>query len=339
MLGHDARLLPRAPLHNIPLATGNTNDPSLMNPLKRMQQQQQQADPMNPAVGGMRLDMNRNSLPLDRQFYENFGKFCQDNTMKSYIRNNIRSHVNNYMPYPTLPFSGLYYRQMAGLDMSTGATTHNFLQQQTPQTNPRNGLRGGGGGWQFDQVTDYCTELLNRDKHYWTDDETTVMLELYEENRTYFNDTKTKKTKVWNVIANIINKRFNTNVNSEQCSQKYRNLKAEFLKVVDPNSADSGAKKFGRHFNHMKRLIDSEERKGSKVAHTSPQNAAQLSKSKQKATVTQLPQLWWGINRCPISARTRYHLLLSSTIVIMNWDQTRWRIQPQQRDMTLAIRF
>lgn len=112
--------------------------------------------------------------------------------------------------------------------------------------------------WPFD-VGDHCTELLNRDKHYWTEDETGLMLELYEENREYFSDARTKKTKLWSVIANMINKKFSTNVNSEQCSQKYRNMKAEYLKISD-SDLQEGEKKFGRHYHQMKRLIDSEER-------------------------------------------------------------------------------
>ena len=265
------------------------NEINMAYPLKRIQQPhpqqqqhpQQQPDLNNPVTGtgcgGLRLDMNRNTLSLDRQVYDNF-KFCQqDNTMKSYMRNNMRSnHVNSYMPYPTMPFSGLYYRQMGALDFGGGGV-QNFMQ--TPHTNQRN-----TAAWPFDQMNDFCTEMLNRDKHYWTEEETTLMLELYEENRNYFNDTKTKKTKVWSIIANIINKRFNTNVNSEQCSQKYRNLKAEFLKVVDPNSSENGAKKFGRHFLQMKRLIEFEERKGSKVVHVSPQNATPAVQIKQTNT-------------------------------------------------------
>lgn len=279
MLGHEARLFPRPPQN---MQLNNSNDLSMMYPLKRLQQEVNTAAAGTAA--GMRLDMNRNSLSFDRQLYENFGKFCQEqHNVKTHMRNNTRNHMN-YMPYPTLPFSNLYYRQMTGLDLNTGVQGFPTQQQQQQQAsvasaavNQRNNMRATGGNWQLDQVSEYCAELLNRDKHYWTDEETTLMLELYEENRNYFNDSKTKKTKVWNVIANIINKRFNTNVNSEQCSQKYRNLKAEFLKVVDPNSADGGAKKFGRHFNQMKRLVEVEERKGSKVAHVSPQNAAPAS--------------------------------------------------------------
>lgn len=271
MLGNDQRQPPSN--QTIGMAS-LPNDINMTHSMKRLQQQHPQQQPdMNNSVtgagcGGLRLDMNRNALSLDRQVYDNF-KFCQQDNMKTYMRNNMRNnHVNNYMPYPSMPpFSGLYYRQMGPLDFG-GGSVQNFMP--TPHNNQRN---TGTTAWPFDQMNDFCTEILNRDKHYWTEEETTLMLELYEENRNYFNDTKTKKTKVWSIIANIINKRFNTNVNSEQCSQKYRNLKAEFLKVVDPNSNESGAKKFGRHFIQMKRLIEFEERKGSKVVHISPQNA------------------------------------------------------------------
>lgn len=281
MLGNDQRQPPSNP--TIGMAS-LPNDINMTHPMKRLQQQQQ--PDINNAVtgagcGGLRLDMNRNALSLDRQMYDNF-KFCQQDNMKTYMRNNMRNnHVNNYMPYPTMsPFSGLYYRQMGPLDFGGGGV-QNFMQTQ--HTNQRNTATTA---WPFDQMNDFCTEILNRDKHYWTEEETTLMLELYEENRNYFNDTKTKKTKVWSIIANIINKRFNTNVNSEQCSQKYRNLKAEFLKVVDPNSNESGAKKFGRHFIQMKRLIEFEERKGSKVVHISPQNATPAVQMKHTNNTT-----------------------------------------------------
>eukprot|EP00111_Clytia_hemisphaerica_P009855 TCONS_00028885-protein len=290
MLGNEAatRMLTTA---RQPNPIGNPGNPTTddFNLIQQQMKQMQQVAQQQQAAPPPQLDMNRNSLPpFDRQLYENFGKFCQpDNTIKATynIRNNMRNHMNNYMPYPTLPFQGLYYRQLAPLDFGP-TPTQNFLQ--TPQqANQRvAGGMAGTGAWPFDQMNDFCSELLNRDKHYWTDEETTLMLELYEENRNYFNDTKTKKTKVWSVIANIINKRFNTSVNSEQCSQKYRNLKAEFLKVVDPNTSDGGAKKFGRHFIQMKRLIEHEERKGGKVVYTSPQNAAPAVNMKSGANDT-----------------------------------------------------
>lgn len=260
MIGHEPRFYPRP---NLPAV--HNNDPNYS--LKRFVQE---------VNNQARFDMNRNTLPNDRQLFDPLGKYYPDQTaMKSFMksqlpmRNNVRSHMN-YFPYPTLPFSGLYYRQMGGVDLTGFGQDRNVIRPNID--------------WQLDQVGEYCAELLNRDKHYWTDDETALMLELYEENRNYFNDSKTKKTKVWNVIANIINKRFNTSVNSEQCSQKYRNLKAEFLKVVDPNAVDGGAKKFGRHFVQMKRLIEAEEKnsKGNSPNNTSPSSTTSIKSNENE---------------------------------------------------------
>ena len=199
-------------------------------------------------VEDVRFDLNRNTLQ-DRYFYHNKSqKYYHDLKDKNMtrppyvIRNHIMSRMA-YTPYPSVSPS-TYYK-------APPTERNEYMTEQNGNIR---------SGYHFDHIGEYCAELLNRDKHYWTDEETGLMLELYEENRDYFTDSKTKKTKIWSVIANIVNKRFNTNVNSEQCSQKYRNLKAEFLKIADPTSFDGGARKFGRHFRQMKRLLEAEEK-------------------------------------------------------------------------------
>ena len=52
----------------------------------------------------------------------------------------------------------------------------------------------------YNKMGAYCDSLLNRDKHFWTEEETDAMLELYELNSRYFNDPKTKKTKIWSNV-------------------------------------------------------------------------------------------------------------------------------------------
>lgn len=188
-------------------------------------------------VDDIHFDLNRNTLP-DRQLHDNNAKLFYDFKNKNlgnipYIGRNNGMSRPCYTPYPNM--SSLYYKT---------SPDRKDMDRSPAGMKPM---------WGMEHVGEYCAELLNRDKHYWTEEETGLMLELYEENKDYFNDNKTKKTKLWSVIANIINKRFSTNVNSEQCSQKYRNLKAEFLKIADPTSLDGGAKKFGRHFVQMKR--------------------------------------------------------------------------------------
>lgn len=187
------------------------------------------------------FDANRNTLP-DRSYHHNSARYYQENNMNKspyVMRNNIANGIP-YSPYPTTSPTHNYY---------TSPEKNNYTD--------RNMINAPY--WPFAPVTDYCAELLNRDKHYWTEDETGLMLELYEENRDYFTDSRTKKTKLWGIIANMINKKFNTNVNSEQCSQKYRNMKAEYLKQSETLSPD-GEKKFGKHFIQMRRLIEAEER-------------------------------------------------------------------------------
>ena len=104
MLGNDQRQPPSN--QTIGMAS-LPNDINMTHSMKRLQQQHPQQQPdMNNSVtgagcGGLRLDMNRNALSLDRQVYDNF-KFCQQDNMKTYMRNNMRNnHVNNYMPYPS----------------------------------------------------------------------------------------------------------------------------------------------------------------------------------------------------------------------------------------------
>ena len=184
----------------------------------------------------MRFDLNRNSVH-DRQFYQNkLPKYYAEPKLTNKSSHVMRNSINRslYSPYPPPMPPPNYFKTSP-------------LEQTGYNPDP--------------MVGDYCVELLNRDKHYWTDEETGLMLELYEENREYFNDSKTKKTKIWSIIADMVNKRFSTCVNAEQCSQKFRNLKAEFLKVSDPTLIDGGAKKFGRHFQQMKRLLEDEEKR------------------------------------------------------------------------------
>lgn len=111
----------------------------------------------------------------------------------------------------------------------------------------------------YNKMGAYCDSLLNRDKHFWTEEETDAMLELYELNSRYFHDPKTKKTKIWSNIAKIINMRYFTNVNAEQCSQKFRNMKAEFIKSQQqqgaPNRNSTGSK-LGKHHNILKKLLN-----------------------------------------------------------------------------------
>ena len=201
--------------------------------------------------GMQQLDLNRNALAEQQLFPNNFPMgFNNDRKMavgtkNSYVARSNAQRRMSYTPYPIFTQSPFFKSGLAGLEKS------DFPSNQLPQLK---------APWPVEQFGEYCAELLNRDKHYWTDEETALMLELFEENRDHFNDSKTKKTKIWNVIANIVNKKFNTNVNAEQCSQKYRNLKAEYLKVADSVSEDTGAKKFGAHFKQMKRLLEVEEK-------------------------------------------------------------------------------
>ncbi|XP_002165799.2 uncharacterized protein LOC100202089 isoform X1 [Hydra vulgaris] len=196
----------------------------------------------------MRFDLNRNSVH-DRQFYQNkLPKYYAEPKLTNKSSQVMRNSINRslYSPYPP-PMPPPNYFKTSPLEQN------NYNQEP--------------------MVGDYCVELLNRDKHYWTDEETGLMLELYEENREYFNDSKTKKTKIWSIIADMVNKRFSTCVNAEQCSQKFRNLKAEFLKVSDPTLVDGGAKKFGRHFQQMKRLLEDEEKRAVTRSCDEKQNA------------------------------------------------------------------
>lgn len=201
--------------------------------------------------GMQQLDLNRNALAEQQLFQNNFpigfnnDRKMAGGTKSSYVARSNAQRRMSYTPYPIFTQSPFFKSGLVGLEK------YDFVNNQLPQLK---------APWPVEQFGEYCAELLNRDKHYWTDEETALMLELFEENRDHFNDSKTKKTKIWNVIANIVNKKFNTSVNAEQCSQKYRNLKAEYLKVADSVSEDTGAKKFGAHFQQMKRLLEVEEK-------------------------------------------------------------------------------
>jgi hypothetical protein len=77
----------------------------------------------------------------------------------------------------------------------------------------------------------------------WTQSETKLLLALRKENWLLFQDTKTKKTIVWRNIAQEKENQGVT-VSKEQCSGKWKTLKAAYKRIKDYN------RKTGKYYDN-----------------------------------------------------------------------------------------
>jgi len=93
------------------------------------------------------------------------------------------------------------------------------------------------------------------DKHIWTKQEVELLLDLYEEHKSKLQDPRVRKTKVWDDIAKQIHDKLETDVNGCQCNQKFRNMKADYQKVVEHNARAGSFRKTCKYYDRLEKLL------------------------------------------------------------------------------------
>lgn len=93
------------------------------------------------------------------------------------------------------------------------------------------------------------------DKHIWTKQEIELLLDLYEEYKSKLQDPRVRKTKVWDDIARQIHDKLEADVNGCQCNQKFRNMKADYQKVVEHNARAGSFRKTCKYYDRLEKLL------------------------------------------------------------------------------------
>ena len=93
------------------------------------------------------------------------------------------------------------------------------------------------------------------DKHIWTKQEIDLLLHLYEEHLIKLQDPRVRRTKVWEDIAKQIQEKLDSDVNGCQCNQKFRNMKADYQKVLEHNSRSGSFRKTCKYYERLEKLL------------------------------------------------------------------------------------
>ena len=82
-----------------------------------------------------------------------------------------------------------------------------------------------------------------------------MLLDLYEEQKIKLQDPRVRKTKVWEDVARKISEKLDSEVNGCQCNQKFRNMKADYQKVVEHNSRNGNFRKTCKYYDRLEKLL------------------------------------------------------------------------------------
>ena len=93
------------------------------------------------------------------------------------------------------------------------------------------------------------------DKHVWSKSEIELLLDLYETYKDQLKDPRVRKTKVWDDVARIIREKLDSDVTGCQCNQKFRNLKADFQKVLDHNGRPGNFKRVCKYYDRLASIL------------------------------------------------------------------------------------
>lgn len=93
------------------------------------------------------------------------------------------------------------------------------------------------------------------DKHVWSKAEIELLLDLYETYKDQLKDPRVRKTKVWDDVARIIREKVDSDVTGCQCNQKFRNLKADFQKVLDHNGRPGNFKRVCKYYDRLANIL------------------------------------------------------------------------------------
>ena len=94
------------------------------------------------------------------------------------------------------------------------------------------------------------------DKHVWSKAEVELLLDMYETYKEQLKDPRVRKTKVWEDVARVLQERLDSDVNGCQCNQKFRNLKADFQKVMEHNGRPGNFKRVCKYYDRLANLLN-----------------------------------------------------------------------------------
>jgi len=93
------------------------------------------------------------------------------------------------------------------------------------------------------------------DKHVWSKSEIELLLDLYDTYKDQLKDPRVRKTKVWDDVARVIREKLDSDVTGCQCNQKFRNLKADFQKVLDHNGRPGNFKRVCKYYDRLASIL------------------------------------------------------------------------------------
>ena len=108
------------------------------------------------------------------------------------------------------------------------------------------------------------------DKHVWTKSEIELLLDLYEGYKDQLKDPRVRKTKVWDDVARIIREKLESDVTGCQCNQKFRNLKADFQKVLDHNGRPGNFKRVCKYYDRLASILSYQAQGNRGFPHSYP---------------------------------------------------------------------
>ncbi|KAG5873245.1 hypothetical protein JTB14_009550 [Gonioctena quinquepunctata] len=89
------------------------------------------------------------------------------------------------------------------------------------------------------------------DKLYWSTPQVQLLIQLYDKNKLKFDDKKTRNKKVWKSIAEEMGIISKLKVTTEQCENKFKNLRKTYKKIIDNNSSTGRGAKNWPFFKDM----------------------------------------------------------------------------------------
>lgn len=119
------------------------------------------------------------------------------------------------------------------------------------------------------------------DKHVWSKGEVELLLDLYETYKDQLKDPRVRKTKVWEDVARIIRERLDSDVNGCQCNQKFRNLKADFQKVLEHNGRPGNFKRVCKYYERLASILNYSGNPNFMHPNSMYQNNAELRESSE----------------------------------------------------------
>ena len=153
------------------------------------------------------------------------------------------------------------------------------------------------------------------DKHVWSKSEIELLLDLYESYKDQLKDPRVRKTKVWDDVARIIREKVDSDVTGCQCNQKFRNLKADFQKVLDHNGRPGNFKRVCKYYDRLANILSYQAQgRGYPLPHPYPP----LSVHENAIKMERHRELFYENSRTQPSPKPMLKRKLSQENIMMN---------------------